>query len=55
MYYKCVVPDCFGKLEIGKVYYIKDNWLYTDDKMFILYYITDYMLNTMFEEVRDDK
>lgn len=55
MYYKCVVRDYFGKLEVGKVYYIEDNWLYTDNKMFKLYYISDYMLHAIFEEVCDDK
>ena len=52
MYYKCIKQDTFDKLEVGKVYYIEDNWLYTDNKVFRLYYINDYMLKSMFEEVK---
>lgn len=23
--YKCIIQDTFGKLEVGKIYYIEDN------------------------------
>lgn len=50
--YKCIIQDTFGKLEVGRIYYIENNWLYNNAKTIRLYYITDYMLNCMFEEVK---
>ena len=29
MYYECIIQDTFNKLEVGKIYYIEDNWLYS--------------------------
>ena len=26
MYYECITQDTFNKLEVGKIYYIEDNW-----------------------------
>lgn len=50
--YKCIMQDTFGKLEVGRIYYIKDNWLYNNSKTIKIYYITDYMLKCMFKEVK---
>lgn len=49
--YKCIMQDTFGKLELGRIYFIEDNWLYNNAKTIKIYYITNYMLNCMFEEV----
>lgn len=50
MYYKCIISDYFNKLEIGKVYYIQDNWLYNDDHTLILYRIDRWQLDHMFRK-----
>lgn len=49
MYYECITQDTFNKLEVGKIYYIEDNWLYNDAKTIKLYRITSWQLNTMFK------
>jgi hypothetical protein len=48
MYYECVKQDTFGKLKLGKTYYIKDNWLYNDNKTIKVYHINSYQLKNMF-------
>lgn len=50
--YKCIIQDTFGKLELGRIYFIENNWIYNNAKTIKLYYITDYMLKCMFEEVK---
>ena len=49
MYYECIIQDTFNKLELGKIYYIEDNYLYNDDKTIKLYRIDTWQLNTMFK------
>ena len=49
MYYECIIQDTFNKLEVGKIYYIEDNWLYNNSKTIKLYRITSWQLKTMFK------
>lgn len=49
--YKCIIQDTFGKLEVGKIYYIEDNWLYNNAKTIKIYRVNDYM----FEEVQNER
>ena len=53
--YKCIIQDTFGKLEVGKIYYIEDNWLYNNAKTIKIYRVNDYMLKCMFEEVQNER
>lgn len=48
--YKLIVQDTFNKLELDKVYNIKDNIIY-DDGVIGLYRVTSHQLDIMFEEV----
>ena len=50
--YKLITHDTFNKLEIGKVYKIKDKrYIVNDRENCILYSITKSMLKEMFEKV----
>ena len=49
MYYKCITQDTFNKLEVGKIYYIEDNWLYNNAKTIKIYRITNWQLDNMFK------
>ena len=51
--YKCIMQDTFRKLEIGKIYYIEDNWLYNNAKTIKMYRVTGYILKNMFKECED--
>ena len=49
MYYECINQDTFNKLEVGKIYYIEDHWLYNGAKTIKLYHITKWQLENMFK------
>lgn len=49
--YKLIAQDTFNKLELNKIYNIKNNWLYNENKTIKIYRITNYQLKNMFEEV----
>lgn len=53
--YKLIIQDTFNKLELGKVYNIKDYILYNDDETIKMYRLSKYQLETMFEEVIEDE
>ena len=47
MYYECIKQDIFNNLELGRIYYIENNWLY--NKTIKLYSITKWQLENMFK------
>ena len=50
--YKLIVQDTFNKLELNKIYKIKnDRFIVNDRENTILYSITQYQLKNMFQEV----
>ena len=49
MYYECIKQDTFNNLEIGRIYYIENKWLYNKAKTIKLYYITKWQLKNMFK------
>lgn len=50
--YKLIIQDTFNKLELNKIYKIKnDRFIVNDRENAILYSITQYQLKTMFQEV----
>ena len=49
MYYECIKQDTFNNLELGRIYYIENNWLYNNAKTIKLYYITKWQLENMFK------
>lgn len=51
--YKLIVQDTFNKLELNKIYKIKDNrYIVADvDDTIILYGVSSWQLKNMFEEV----
>lgn len=53
--YKCIIQDTFNKLEVNKLYKIKDNIIYNDAENIKLYRLTNYQLEKMFKKVTFDK
>lgn len=55
--YKLIVQDTFNKLELNKIYKIKDNrYIVADvDDTIILYGVSSWQLKNMFEEVQDNE
>lgn len=51
--YKLIVQDYFNELELGKVYNIKDNFIYNSCGNIKLYRVTRWQLENMFEKVVD--
>lgn len=49
--YECIKQDTFNKLEVNKVYKIKDNVIYNDAENIALYRLTTYQLQTMFRKI----
>ena len=50
--YKLIIQDTFNKLELNKIYKIKNNrYIVNDREDAILYSITQYQLKNMFQEV----
>ena len=49
--YKLIKQDTFNKLELGKVYNIKDNIIYNDTETVKIFRVTRWQLENMFEEV----
>lgn len=55
--YKLIIQDTFNKLELNKIYKIKDNrYILADvDDTIILYGVSSWQLKNMFEEVQGDE
>lgn len=49
--YRCIKQDTFNKLELGKIYNIKDYVIYNDFSNITLFHLTRWQLENMFEEV----
>ena len=49
--YKLIKQDAFNKVELGKVYNIKDNIIYNDTNTIKMFRVTRWQLENMFEEV----
>lgn len=50
--YRLIIQDTFNKLELNKIYKIKnDRFIVNDRENVILYSITQYQLKNMFQEV----
>ena len=49
--YRCIKQDTFSKLEVGKIYNIKDYVIYNDFSNIPLYRLTRWQLENMFEEI----
>lgn len=53
--YRLIIQDTFNKLELNKIYKIKnDRFIVNDRENAILYSITQYQLKNMFQEVDSD-
>lgn len=55
--YKLIIQDTSNKLELNKIYKIKNNrYIVSDvDDTIILYGVSSWQLKNMFEEVQDDE
>ena len=51
--YRLIIQDTFNKLELNKIYKIKNNrYIVNDKEDCILYSLPSYMIKKMFEEVK---
>lgn len=51
MWYECIKLDTFGKLKLGKLYYIENYIIYNDDGVIPMYHLSLWQLETMFKEI----
>lgn len=52
-YYKLLTADTFGRLEVGKIYPVKNNrFILNQRENAIMYGVTSWQLENMFQEVK---